>query len=84
MDAALAAIDAHNVASGIFDWIGQALLFGTVLAGLTSLLTRVLRRRLRPAFEAALWSVVLIKFLVPTGPPCSFSLASVCATSRCD
>lgn len=78
MNTNLATIDGSALTAAVYFWIGQALLFGTALAAATSLLTRVCRRRLRPALEAALWSMVLIKFLIPIGPPWSFSLATVC------
>ena len=78
MNATLATIDGHTAASLILSWIAQALLLGTALAGLTWLLTRLLRHRGRPAFEAALWLIVLIKFLVPTGPAWSLPLPGAC------
>ena len=65
MNASLATLDIHAVSSVILAWIGQALLFGTALAGVTWLLTRPLRRRTFAGLEAALWSIVLIKFLIP-------------------
>ncbi len=70
--------DIHAIAAAIFGLVGHALVFGTLAAALTWLLVKVLRRRLAPALEAALWSIVLIKFLVPIGPSSSFSLAASC------
>lgn len=46
-------------------WAGQALLYGTVLAGLTALLCSLMLRRARPALHAFLWTVVLLRFLLP-------------------
>ena|GEM_PF-1153724 len=80
MSASLATLDGHVVSTAILAWIGQALLFGTALAGVTWLLTRPLRRRAYAGLEAALWSIVLIKFLIPVGPGWSLSLTSVCQT----
>ena len=65
-----------TIADVVLAWLGQALFFGTIVAGLTWLLLRALRGRTSPAFAAAVWSVVLIKFLVPFGPGWSLSLAS--------
>ena len=76
MGAVFAAIDAHAVSSFILGWVGQALLFGTSLAAATWLLTKLLRQRVRPAFEAVLWAIVLVKFLAPVGPQWSLSLAT--------
>jgi hypothetical protein len=58
-------------------YTGQlAALFGTLAAALTWLVSRSLGRRLQPGVVAALWSVVLIKFLVPAGPDLPYSLHS--------
>jgi len=46
-------------------WAGQALLYGTVLAGLTAFLCSLMLRRARPALHAFLWTVVLLRFLLP-------------------
>ncbi len=58
---------------------GTALLHGTLLAAAAWLLSMTLLRRARPAAVVALWTVVLLKFLVPVGPGASFSLASLVA-----
>ena len=71
---ALTALD--SITELVLGWLGQALLFGTIAAGLTWLLLRAMRGRTSPAFAAAVWSVVLIKFLIPVGPGWFFSLAS--------
>lgn len=44
---------------------GLALIHGTALSLLTWLLSAITLRRSRPALQAALWAVVLIKFLLP-------------------
>jgi beta-lactamase regulating signal transducer with metallopeptidase domain len=69
-----------NAAALVLAWLGQGLLFGTALAGLTWLLARVFRPHIRPAFEVVLWSIVLVKFLIPVGPQWSLSLASIWQT----
>ena len=69
-------IDIAALSAGYVEWVVEALLFGTVVAGLTWLLMRPLRGRMSPTFETALWTIVLIKFIVPIGPASSFSLAS--------
>ena len=77
MDATLVASGSQAASSVWLTWMWRAVVFGTTLAGLTYLLTRLPRLRIGPAVEAALWSVVLIKFLIPVGPAWSFSLSSV-------
>lgn len=62
----------------LLTWLGQALLFGTLLAVLTWLGLLPFRRRLRPGVEMTLWAVVLFKFLIPVGPSWDFSLANLC------
>ena len=59
--------------------VGVALVHGTVLAILAAILAATVLRRARPAVHAALWTVVLLKFLVPIGPGARFSLASLAA-----
>ncbi|MBU0640426.1 MAG: hypothetical protein KKB50_16300 [Planctomycetes bacterium] len=78
MNTVLTAINGEVVSAVVLAWLGQALLFGTVLAALTWLLRRLLRHWIRPGLETALWALVLIKFIVPVGPGWSFSLASLC------
>ncbi len=53
---------------------------GSVLALIALVLVR--GRRLRPAWQAAVWLVVLAKFLLPWGPALPFSLADVLASLR--
>jgi len=62
----------------VLAWIGQALLYGTALAGLTWLVTRLFRDRFSAAVHTVLWAIVLVKFLTPVGPSWSPSLASIC------
>jgi beta-lactamase regulating signal transducer with metallopeptidase domain len=78
MTPALAVADGGIASSVILVWIGRALLYGTALAGITWLLTRMLHRRVHPAVETLLWSIVLLKFLAPVGPSWSLSLANLC------
>jgi len=82
MDRLNAPIDLHNLSYVFLSWIEQAVLFGTVLAAITLVLTALLRRRMNPALEAALWTVVLLKFLIPVGPGWSCSLANLCEALR--
>jgi beta-lactamase regulating signal transducer with metallopeptidase domain len=63
-------------AARVLDWLLQSMLFGTLLAGITWLVTATLRRRIPPRVDALLWTLVLVKFLVPMGPPWSQSMAS--------
>jgi beta-lactamase regulating signal transducer with metallopeptidase domain len=56
---------------------GLMLMHGTVLVGLTWLASATVLRRCRPALIAAVWTVVLIKFLVPPLFPASFGYSSM-------
>lgn len=67
-----------GASSAIIMWLTEGVLLGTALAALTWLLIRVLPCRKRAAIEVALWSIVLLKFLIPIGPASSFSLTSLC------
>jgi beta-lactamase regulating signal transducer with metallopeptidase domain len=58
------------------DWIATGLIHGTALAAITALAAATALRRARPALMAALWTVVLLKFLVPIGPRAHLSLSS--------
>lgn len=62
---------------GVFNWILGALVYGTLAAGVTWLLVLTVFRRARPAVHGLLWTLVLVKFLIPFGPEASFSLASM-------
>jgi beta-lactamase regulating signal transducer with metallopeptidase domain len=64
----LALIDLSGAATTLLTWVGLALLFGTLLAAATWVVLRTALREARPALHAALWIVVLIKFIVPIGP----------------
>lgn len=59
------------------EWLLVGLIHGTVLAGMTWLMLATVLRTARPALASALWTVVLIKFLIPIGPGSSWSLASM-------
>ncbi|HSR69452.1 MAG TPA: M56 family metallopeptidase [Acidobacteriota bacterium] len=50
---------------GLIGWLGTGLLHATLLALLTWILTLTILRRCRPGLKAALWTVVLLKFLLP-------------------
>lgn len=69
---------ANTLLTMLGGWLGQALLYGTLLAGLTWVLLRCggLQRR-RPALAAVLWTIVLVKFVLPVGPATGFSLATL-------
>jgi len=65
------------VASALLGWVAQAIVLGTVLAGLTWAATRVLGDRISPALAAGLWALVLVKFVLPIGPEWAWSLPSL-------
>lgn len=71
------AAQSYPWAVALIDWILQAVVFGSALAGLTWLATATLFRRAGSALHAAFWMIVLIKFLVPAGPGWSLSLANL-------
>ena len=60
----------------LWSQLGMALLYGTLLAAITAVACRTVFRRARPAVVAALWTVVLVKFMVPLGPELPISLAA--------
>ena len=77
MEAVQVASYSNAISSGILSWIWQSLFLGTTFAGLTYLLIRLLRLRIGSVLETGLWSIVLIKFLIPFGPSWTFSLSSL-------
>jgi beta-lactamase regulating signal transducer with metallopeptidase domain len=68
-----------GIAESLVGVLGVALIHGTVLAVAAWLLSITLLRRARPAAIVALWTVVLLKFIVPVGPGAKYSLASLVA-----
>lgn len=70
-----------TVSSSIFSWVGVALAHGTGLALLTWLIVKVFGRRIRPAIIGAMWTLVLLKFMIPLAPGWSFSLSSLTASA---
>lgn len=82
MMAVLAMWDGDAAATWVLGWLWQGLVYGTLLAVATWLLTRLMQRRMSASVHAALWCVVLLKFIAPTGPPWSHSLASLCPGIR--
>jgi beta-lactamase regulating signal transducer with metallopeptidase domain len=79
MLAAAMALDLEAACRAVLSGLGQALILGSILAVLTWTLLRVLRKRVWPALEMALWCVVLLRFVVPGGPSWTGSLATLCA-----
>lgn len=71
----------HGEASGSMKSLVQTLAMmaaqGTLLALFAYALTRT--AKLRPAWHAALWLVVVVKFVLPWGPGLSFSLSDLIA-----
>ncbi len=68
-----------NTLEGILDAIwglaATGLIHGTILAALTALAGATLLRRASPALLAALWTIVLLKFVIPLGPALPVSLS---------
>ncbi|UCG50180.1 MAG: M56 family metallopeptidase, partial [Phycisphaerales bacterium] len=78
MVAAHIATFSNAISSAMLCLVWQSLLLGTLSAGLTYILTRLMRLRIGSALETGLWVIVLVKFLVPVGPSWTFSLGSFC------
>ncbi|UCF38398.1 MAG: EF-hand domain-containing protein [Acidobacteriota bacterium] len=57
--------------------VAQLLIHGTALAMITWILCITLLKRIRPAFQCAIWTVVLLKFLAPPILPVFFSLSGL-------
>jgi beta-lactamase regulating signal transducer with metallopeptidase domain len=70
-----------NNLDGILDvvWtvVATGLIHGTVLAALTALAAATLLRRASPALLGGLWTIVLVKFVVPLGPDLPVSLSGL-------
>ncbi|HSN53777.1 MAG TPA: M56 family metallopeptidase [Candidatus Sulfomarinibacteraceae bacterium] len=64
-------------ASALLDWVAQAIVLGTVLAGLTWAVTKALGSRISPGLAAGLWALVLVRFVLPVGPEWAWSLPSL-------
>lgn len=71
---------ANSVFDGLWSVLGTGLIHGTLLALLTLVLTKTLLRNARPALISALWTIVLIKFLVPVGPDMPISISGALDT----
>ena len=68
-------VEAGLAAKSVAGALAMMALQGTVLALLAFALVR--GGKLRPAWQAAVWLVVLVKFVLPWGPALPFSLADV-------
>ncbi|MFN0136400.1 MAG: M56 family metallopeptidase [Phycisphaerae bacterium] len=73
----LGTINLSQAAASFAYWMIQSLAYGTVAALLTWLLAISLLRKARPGLLAAVWLVVLVKFVLPVGPEFSYSLSSL-------
>lgn len=58
------------------DWLVTGLVHGTALAVATGIACATVLSRARPALRSALWTVVLLKFLIPVGPALAVSLSA--------
>jgi beta-lactamase regulating signal transducer with metallopeptidase domain len=75
---------AHRLAGVLASFAGTALVHGTILALIAAALAATVLRRARPGVLAALWLVVLCKFVMPIGPGAQFSLASLYARATAE
>ena len=66
-----------DVLDAAWSLAATGLIHGTVLAALTALAGATLLRRASPALLGALWTIVLIKFVVPLGPGLPVSLSGL-------
>ena len=73
---AMSLMNPAALSSAVLQWLCLSLLYGTLLVGVAWLLLKTVFRRTGAAFAGAIWTIVLIKFVVPTGPDWSFSLAT--------
>ena len=67
---------AGSAAATLWQAAFWVLVHGTVLAAIAWLVSATLLRRARPAVIAALWTVVIVKFVLPVGPALPWSLSS--------
>ncbi len=61
-------------ASWLIEFLESGLVYGSLLAVATAILAATVLRRARPAVIAMLWTIVLVKFVVPIGPATPVSL----------
>jgi beta-lactamase regulating signal transducer with metallopeptidase domain len=73
-------VAAGAAAKGAMSMLAMMAVQGTLLALLALVLVR--GGRLRPAWQAAIWLVVLAKFVLPWGPAMPWSLADLIASLR--
>jgi len=67
----------HNWVDGAKAAFASGLMHGTLLAVITGVLCLTLLRRARPTLIATLWTIVLIKFVLPVGPGMPVSVNSL-------
>lgn len=72
--------DAAITAKEVLATFGLMAVHGTVLVALAWMLTR--GRRMRPAWQAAVWLVAVVKFVLPIAPALPWSLADLIASLR--
>ncbi|MBA3451728.1 MAG: M56 family metallopeptidase [Deltaproteobacteria bacterium] len=75
-------LDAGAAAKGAISMLAMMCVQGTVLALLALVLVRA--GKLRPAWSAAIWLVVMVKFVLPWGPAMPWSLSDLIAYLRHD
>ena len=68
---------AQQLVDQLWSALGTSLMHGTALALVTAILCATLLRGARPALICALWTLVLVKFLLPLGPAMPASLSSL-------
>lgn len=73
-----AVLDAGAIAKTWLATLGMLAVQGTLLSIIALALTRV--GRLRPAWQAAIWLVVAVKFALPWGPAMPWSLSDLVAS----
>lgn len=75
-----ASLEVESMAVSVLRWLALSLVYGTLLAVLTWVILKTAFRRSGLLFAGAIWTVVLLKFVVPSGPGVAFSLASLTDT----
>ncbi|MEG0905206.1 MAG: M56 family metallopeptidase [Cellulosilyticaceae bacterium] len=68
--------------TAVFEWVMLTTFYGSVV-GVTLLLVKsVLKQRISPRWHYALWSILIIKLIMPIGPESSLSLFNLFVAER--
>lgn len=65
--------------NAFFDWVLKATLLASVMTVLIFAIKAVLRDRVKPGWHYALWLLLMLRLLIPSGPHSEFSLDNLLA-----